>query len=209
MQNIAQPRGDLGALGHQPPAALRPPGDIEGDDEQMMAPSRAYPMQGPDIAGMAEDEGRRQQTFRQQSAGAIEIRQDRLEQAGPLRQARLDAGPVLGGDQEGQQLHRPGARRGTLGAEDVVGDAVAQDPLVHLVPAAVQLGGQVLPWRQGREEVGEARPSGSERSVVRAQFVPGIGGRWGGYPDERVIDQSLGLRLRLPGTEHRPPGWGR
>ena len=127
MQHIAQARGDLGALGHQPPATLRPPGEVEGDDEQVTTPGRADPLQGSGVAGMAEDQGRRQQAFRQQSPRAVEIGQHRLQQGGPLGQARLDTRPVRRLDDEGQEFQGPGPAGDALDAKDVMGDAIALD----------------------------------------------------------------------------------
>ena len=112
---------------------------------------------------MADRERGRQQAFGNQGLPAVDIAQHFIEQGGALDDAALDRGPIVGRDDERQQIERPRPRRPVGIGINVVGDAVFADLARDLVRMTV--------------EVGEARTEQIEECAPgRGHFPRAIGG---------------------------------
>ena len=107
VQHIAQARRPLRALGHQPPAAIRPTRQVKGHHQQALAAGRLRAHHGPQPTRVAQQQGRWQQALVQQRLWPVEVGQHTLEQFSPLFHAHFNGGPVGGLDQLRQQLQRP------------------------------------------------------------------------------------------------------
>ena len=61
---------------------------------------------------------------------SVKIRQNRVEQRGPLDDRLFDRGPFPCVDDEGNRIHRPGIFAAVGKVADVIGDALGLDQLL-------------------------------------------------------------------------------
>ena len=164
LQRIAGARRRLGTVVQHPPAPIRAPADVDGEQVEPAPARRLDPAHGADVVGAAGDGGGRQMALGDQPRLAVEVAQQGLHESGALLHAGDDLGPLPGAQQQWQRIDRPGALR--ILAIDAVGDAGVADvpggqlePLVQLL--ARQLG-------QATEEL---QPIGSRFAVRADQLV--------------------------------------
>jgi len=110
-----------------PPAAVRGARDIDGVHVQPIAARRVMPMARPEKVGVSERQFRGDRTVRQQSLRSIDIRQQRVEEPRPLRDAELDLAPPPQRSAGSAEDRAPGAIASLRVGIDVVGYAVFHD----------------------------------------------------------------------------------
>jgi hypothetical protein len=122
---------------------------------------------------------------------AVEIRQQAIEQRRPLDQPLGQRRELVGRQQDGHRIERPGALEAARIAVDVEGDAVLSDELARLLPPPPHL---ARPERvEGPLQHPPVRP---HRPVGRTHLVPGNHRqRWPGLISKRrarrVVRQSV------------------
>ena len=162
LERVARARRRLRAIGEQPPAAVGRARQVGGVDVQPGAVGGPQVVAGPEVVRMAERQLGRDVPFGEQALRAVEIRQQRIEQARALRDAGFDGLPFGGRQHERQRIERPGTIGALRVGVDVVGDAVLDDePARELERAAHRVGrssarrrsmsgrqcGRIAPWR--------------------------------------------------------------
>lgn len=177
LQQIAEPRRALRVLRHQPPRAVRPAREIERGDVQPRAARRLRAAHRPQIARMPGDERGRQQPAAQDRLFSVEIGEDRIAQAHALQHAPLDRRPVVGRDDERQQVERPGPHRAAARRALVrmIGEPVLAHPALQRVGAAIEIGeADTAELREecaprGRERRARQRSRAAAQLVVTAR----------------------------------------
>ena len=209
-QQIAQARGGLRALRDHPPLALRAARQIEGGNAQVRLADRRDPLQGAQVAGMAMHQLLRQQGFGNELLRSVYIGHDGLEHLHPLAHARLDRRPVVGADQHGQQVQRPGTLRAVGIGVDVVGHAVVADQPLERLLALIELG------RTGRLQRLQKVAPGAQggrigRCAATAQLVivPGQGPSAGGQRGRAGLGEGVALIHGKTVCPSCRPGLGR
>ena len=183
LQQIAQARGRLGALADHPPAAVGRARQVEGHHMQPAVARRAHAVHRPQVLRMRQHQRGRQQAVMQQVLRAVEIGQRRVEQPRALAHAGLDVAPLVGRDQQRQQLQRPGACALAAFGIDVVGRAVLAHPALHprqargqIQPAGHAVGlEEAFPHR--RQAGGGRRGSGSDEHPAQLVMMSGRSGQ--------------------------------
>ena len=106
-ERVAGARGRLGPVTQHPPAAVRPPADIEGDIMQEAARGRFHADQRPKPFRISGNEHGGKMTLPGQPVVAVEIGKNEFEKIGALAQAVLDFAPFGLGDQHRHRTERP------------------------------------------------------------------------------------------------------
>ncbi|KAI3483332.1 hypothetical protein L1887_53787 [Cichorium endivia] len=172
-QGVTGARRRLGAIGGNPPAAVRASGQVGGVDMQPGLFRDRDALAWPEEVVVTEDQLGGQQAFADQLLRAVDVRQHGVQQPGTLGDATGELVPLGGGNHLGQQVQLPGAV-GAIGVGvDVVGDAVFPQLAVEqglalgqlLRATALQVGEQFLPVR-------------THAAVGGQHFMPGRGA-WG------------------------------
>ena len=188
-QQVAQARRRLRALRHHPPEALRPARQIERHHVQVLAAHRRHAVHGAQVVGVALHQRGGQQAVLQQPAQAVDVGHHGFEHAHALQHAGFDVRPVVGRDQQREQIQRPGSLQVGLVGVDVVGDAVvaqlarqARGAAVQLLRVAeVEMAEELLPGRRQRQRAGRrhrgTRVGGQRRPGVQLVEVGGVGQR--------------------------------
>jgi len=115
---------------------------------------------------LPEYEGGRDQAFAQQGLLAVEVGEDRVEQARPLGDRRRQMTPLGMVENQGQHVELPRAVGPERVGMQAVGDAVGLDRVAHEMRAARERGfGQIF------QPVGKCLPVGSDRFPVGEHFV--------------------------------------
>ena len=197
-EQVAQAGRGLGALRHHAPAAIGAARQVKGGDVEPGVAQGLDSVQRTQVAGVALDQGRWQQTAAQQLTGAVDVGHDEVEQTGALQHTGFDAGPAFRGDDGGQQVQRPGALHalGGIGI-DVVGHAVVADLPGQALRPAVEFAHALQ--ADVPEKIGPVRTQAL--AVGLAQFVQ-VAGR--GF--KRPI---LGQRRRVRRGGGRKEGQGK
>ena len=102
MQHIAQARGPLGTLRDHAPGALLVTRQVKSHDVQALATGRLHAVQRAQVAGVAIEQRRRQQTFVQQALRALQVGQHGFQKRRALAHTGFDLRPVMGFYQQGQ-----------------------------------------------------------------------------------------------------------
>ena len=169
-QRIAGARGGLRAVGDHPPVAVGRPGQIDGVVVQPDIARRLDAVAGPQVAVLAIDQRRRQQTLGEQGLRPVEVGQHGVEHGGALGDRHRHLGPLLRRD---DQRHRVQGPRpvGPIGRGiDVVGDAVFQDAPVDEFQALAH-----FVRRHRVEMVEELLPVRTYAAIRRQHFVVAVG----------------------------------
>ena len=111
-------------------------------------------------------------TFGQQPLRAIEVGQQRVQQARALRDARLDGLPLRGRQYERQRIQRPGPIGALRVGVDVVGDAVLDDQAARQLERAPHGVGRFV----GAQPVDERPPVRAHRALRVGQLVVALAG---------------------------------
>ena len=127
LERVAHAERRLGAVGNDPPAAVGRAREVDGVNVQPDAARHWDADAGAQEARVAVDQRRRQQALAQQVLRAVEVAQDAVEQVRALRHCGLDFGPLLGRQEQRQDVEIPGAVDAARVRVDVVGDAVLAD----------------------------------------------------------------------------------
>ncbi len=159
-QQVAQSRRCLQALRQHPPAALGPAREIERRHVQVHATGRHDAVRRPQVLRVGEHQRRRQHGVAQQRLRAVYVGQRGIEQSRALHHTALDPGPLVGIDDEWQQLQRPRAARIALGGMHVVGGAVLAHALLHACGARGQ-------FRRGRADAAQRLEEGAPHLTRR------------------------------------------
>ena len=146
-------RRRLGAVAEHPPAAVGAARDVRGIKTQMRTAGRRHAHQRPQEFRAAGHERARQPVFTEQVAGAIDIGDHRLDQAGAFGKRRLQALPFVGRDDQRNGRQRPAALDAGLVLVDAIKHArIAQIAIgggkparQFLAPEGGKAGEQVVP----------------------------------------------------------------
>ncbi|MDR8832539.1 hypothetical protein FEQ02_03603 [Burkholderia pseudomultivorans] len=178
-QQIAEPGRALRVLRDDPPLPVGAARQVEGDHVQPGVARHARAAHRAQVAGMPGDERGRQQPALQDRLRPVQVDHRRVEQPRALQHAALDRDPVLGRDDQRQQVERPRADRAVAGAlfVQLVEQAVVAHAPVQRVRAAVEIGDAVAADR--REEAAPRRRErgGAQAGGAAAQFVVAAGSR--------------------------------
>ncbi len=93
-------------------------------------------MARPEKVGVSERQFRGNRTVRQQLLRSVDIRQQRVEEPRPLRDAEFDLAPFGSGQQDRQRIEHPGAIASLWIGVDIVGYAVFHDQTARQFDAA-------------------------------------------------------------------------
>ena len=141
LERVARAGGRLRAIREQPPAAIGRARQIRGVDVQPGAVGRPQVVAGPEVVRMSERQLGGHVALGEQPLRPVEIRQQRVQHARALRDARFDGLPLRGRQHERQRIERPGPVGALRVGVDVVGDAVLDDePARELERAAHRVG---------------------------------------------------------------------
>ena len=163
-ERIAGTRGRLRPVGVDQELTRRRPADVASVQEQLVATRCRDAAGRPDVAGVGEQQLRRQHAAGDRAPQAVEVGQHGVQQPRALHQAGFQRVPVRGGDHQWQRVELPGPRHpGAVAVGDRiavvidldVGDAVVVDEAAHHRPKAVEAVaatvahtvGQLLPGR--------------------------------------------------------------
>ena len=138
-KQIAQAGRRLAALPYQPPVAVGAVRQVKGGNVQPHAADRFHAVHGPQVTRVALHQRRRQHAARQQPLWPVDVGQQVLQQLHALQHTGLDAQPLLGLDQQREQVQRPGALRSVFVGIDVVSDPVVANLALQAGIALVQI----------------------------------------------------------------------
>ena len=139
LQGIPTPGGALRAVADHAPTPIWGAGQVGGIVHQGPIRGHADAVAGQQIAGIALDELRRQQSLAEHRPGPVEIQQQQIQKLGTLHQTALQGGPLVAADQ-----HRllPVARG--LGDEPLLAGLYAAGEVTGGVHGANRLGGNSI-----------------------------------------------------------------
>ena len=115
---------------------------------------------------MAEYQSWRQQVLGQQTLRTIDVAHDGRHQRGALSQPGFELRPLLGIDQEWQQVQRPGPLAQSVFAVDVVGNAVFANLALDGRASA-----RHVPEAADTEMPEELAPTRTQRAIGGAQLI--------------------------------------
>ena len=155
---VAEPRRSLHAVGEHMPVARRIPPEVGRRQQQIRRRGViAGAGHGPHETGVAEDDRGRHDPLAQHDLRPVQVREQRVQQLGPLRESDVQARPAGGIHHERHRVELP---RLQLGAGTRVRDAVVGEEAGDLAVDAVELfAGQT------EGEGGETLPGGAQRAV--------------------------------------------
>ncbi len=139
------------------PGPVGRPRTVHGEELEEAASGKLV-LAGAQVGGIGEDELVRDRPVDHQALRAISIGEDALEEARPLQKCLLQEPPLLGRDDERDEVDPPRLRRAGGVREQVVGDAGLAHPRVQTLRAR--------PARRGIEPRAEFK----ERAPVGPQF---------------------------------------
>jgi hypothetical protein len=173
-QQVAQARRGLRALRHNPPATGGIARQIESGDVQIRCARGRNAVQGPQVAGVALHQRRRQQVAREQLLGSVHVGHDAIEQLRSLQHAGFDLAPAVRRDDQREQIERPGSLRPVGVGVHVVGDAVVAQLALQIDGTAIEVVEAVT--AEVFEETCPRRRSHSTR-IFPPRIVPRFGAR--------------------------------
>ena len=202
LQRVAETRRRLRPVTDHPPLPVGRSRDVEGDDVQERAARRSLSDQRAQVARMPQHQRRRQQVGRQQLLRPVGVGHDRGEQLRALRNAGLDAGPLIGFDQVGKDVQRPRPFAAPVVAVNVVGDAIVAHLTLDGAAAARKIGEPA--WTEVRKELAPRPP---QRAVRCPQLVVMARRRGRGQPrhQRRSIVFRIEFEQRLSHLRRRRP----
>ena len=153
LERVAGARRRLRPVAEHPPLVVRRPRQVEGDEVQPGVGWQVDAVQRAQKISIAEDQGRRQPTVRQQILRPVEVGDHGIQESRPLDQSRFEIAPLLGADEKWDWVHPPRMRVVARLVVDVVGRAVLADKPLRGVPAGFDLG-----RRHGAESLQESLP---------------------------------------------------
>ncbi len=112
LHRVAEARGRLNAVGEHPPLAGGVPPEIGAREDQRMRVEAASPHDGSRVPRVTEDDRRRDHSLRQQALLTVDVREERVQQLGPLGEPDLQPRPGRGIQDEGHRIELPGLRPG-------------------------------------------------------------------------------------------------
>ena len=124
-----------GWIGNHPPAAVGGTGQVCRIDVQVDIAGHRHLAAGPQECRIGKHQFRRQ-TVSQQLLGSVQIRENRIQQAGTLRDGGSDVRPFRAVQNQGERIERPGPAGALRIAVDIVGGTVFVDEPLAFLPAA-------------------------------------------------------------------------
>ena len=132
-QRVAGPRRRLTAVTDHHPLTAAVPDQIGRMENQLMLTGQANTITGPQEAGVAEDQSRRNHFITNQGPRTVEVSQNQIQQLGTLAQRVFDVFPFATGENHWQQVELPGVADIELVAGAVAGAIIAKNPLGGLL----------------------------------------------------------------------------
>ena len=124
---IACTRGRLGAIGDRPPLAVGGTGQIDRIRKERHAAGQLGAACSALKSAVAQHQRGGNAAVGQQGLRPVNIGQQRVHQAGALRDTGFDLRPLMGRDDHRQPVERPGSRLAFRVGVDVVGQAAVAD----------------------------------------------------------------------------------
>ncbi len=107
LERVARARRRLRAVAEHPPAPVRRAREVERDEVQVQVVAHADARARPQELRIAEHEPRRQHLVLEHALLAVEIDEQRIQEARALDHADLDRGPFVGIHQQREQVEMP------------------------------------------------------------------------------------------------------
>ncbi len=139
-QRVAGARGDLRAVRHHPPLAIRRARQIGGVEMEVGAVHRADAVLGSQKIRLGEQQGRRQPARTDEILRAVAVGEDAIEERGTLDKGALQLGPLPFPDDKGNRIEIPRALNAPRVAIHIVGDSLLQHEPARSFRAAAHLG---------------------------------------------------------------------
>lgn len=121
------------------PRAVGTPGQVGRRHEELALRGKPHLVRGRQEAGVTQDHLGRHEPLAQHPAGPVEVREQRVEHTGPLLQPRLEACPLLRGQDNRERVDRPRPGAGVR-PRTSPRDPVVRDETLHRLAASAQPG---------------------------------------------------------------------
>ena len=123
----------LGAVRETPPAAIGTAGQVDRIEVEPGVLGGTDALTGELITGISQHDPGGQSALLEQPLGAVKVREDGIEQPGPLHQAFFQRDPFMGRNDKGDRVELPRAVHAAGVAVDIVGDSVFSDGTPGLI----------------------------------------------------------------------------